>query len=59
MIMLDIITLVFSYLMQGQPVTAATQPAFLASMRLALLIFCGLCVVGIGCSFGRVARQAH
>jgi MFS family permease len=54
-----IITLIFSYLMQGQPVTAATQPAFLASMRLALLIFCGLCVVGIGCSFGRVPRKPH
>jgi MFS family permease len=51
-----IITLIFSYLMQGQPVTAATQPAFLASMRWALLIFCGLCVAGIGCSFGRVQK---
>jgi len=49
-----IITLIFSYLMGGEPVTAATQPAFLASMRWALLIFCGLCVVGIGCSLGRV-----
>ncbi|MCK4622125.1 MAG: MFS transporter [Desulfuromonadales bacterium] len=51
-----IITLIFSYLMHGQPVTAETQPAFLGSMRLALLIFCGLCVIGIGCSFGRVQR---
>ena len=51
-----IITLIFSYLMHGQPVTAETQPAFLSSMRLALLIFCGLCVIGIGCSFGRVQR---
>ena len=51
-----IITLIFSYLMHGQPVTLETQPAFLASMRLALLIFCGLCIVGIGCSFGRVQR---
>ncbi len=48
-----IITLIFSYLMQGQPVAAATQPAFLASMRLALLVFCGLCLLGIGCSLGR------
>lgn len=48
-----IITLIFSYQMHGQPVTAATQPAFLFSMRLALLIFCGLCLVGIGCSVGR------
>lgn len=51
-----IITLIFSYLMHGQPVTAETQPAFLSSMRLALLIFCGLCVIGIGCSFGRMQR---
>ena len=51
-----IITLIFSYLMQGQPVTVETQPAFIASMRLALLIFCGLCVVGIGCSWGRVTK---
>ena len=51
-----IITLIFSYLMQGHPVTAATIPAFLASMRMALLIFCGLCLVGIGCSWGRVPR---
>ena len=53
-----IITLIFSYLMHGQPVTAETQPDFLASMQLALLIFCGLCVVGIGCSFGRLTRKA-
>ena len=53
-----IITLIFSILMHDQPVTAATQPAFLSSMRLALLIFCGLCLVGIGCSIGRVRRAA-
>ncbi len=49
-----IITLVFSYLMGGQQVTVETQSAFLTSMRIALLTFCGLCVVGIGCSLGRV-----
>jgi hypothetical protein len=53
---MTIITLIFSMLMHGQAVTAATQPTFLASMRLALLIFCGLCVIGIGCSIGRVQR---
>ncbi|NOY13380.1 MAG: MFS transporter [Deltaproteobacteria bacterium] len=53
-----IITLIFSYLMHGQPVTAETQPAFLSSMRLALLIFSGLCLIGIGCSFGRLRRAA-
>jgi hypothetical protein len=54
-----IITLIFSYLMQGQPVTPETQSAFLDSMRIALLIFCSLCVVGIGCSLGRVARLSR
>ena len=52
-----IITLLFSMLMHDQPVTLATQPAFLSSMRIALLIFCGLCVCGIGCSLGRVQRS--
>lgn len=51
-----IITLIFSYLMHGQPVTAETQAAFLSSMHWALMIFCGLCVVGIGCSIGRVKK---
>jgi uncharacterized membrane protein YGL010W len=49
-----VITLIFSMQMHGQPVTPATQPAFLASMHQALLIFCAFCVVGIGCSLGRV-----
>ncbi len=54
-----IITLIFSYLMQGQPVTLETQSAFLESMRIALLIFSSLCVIGIGCSLGRVARLSR
>lgn len=54
-----IITLIFSYLMHGQPVTAETQPAFLASMHWALVIFCSLCVIGIGCSMGRVTGNAQ
>ncbi len=54
-----IITLIFSYLMQGQPVTLATQPAFLDSMRMALLIFSALCVIGIGCSLGRVTASSR
>jgi len=54
---MTIITLIFAWLMQGQSVTPETQTAFLASMRMALLIFCGLCIVGIGCSLGRVKRK--
>jgi len=51
---MTIITVVFSILMGGHPVTAETQEAFLSSMRIALLVFCGLCVVGIFCSIGRL-----
>ncbi|MFK5926105.1 MAG: MFS transporter [Desulfuromusa sp.] len=56
---MTIITVIFSYLMQGKPVTLETQVAFLASMRIALLIFCGLCVVGIGCSLGRITGSTR
>lgn len=51
---MTIITLVFSMLMNDQPVTPQTQPEFLLSMRSALLVFCGLCTVGIVLSMGRL-----
>jgi EmrB/QacA subfamily drug resistance transporter len=51
---MSIITVIFAMLMAGQPVTAATLPQFLLSMRTALLIFCGLCLVGIACSAARM-----
>ena len=51
-----IITIIFSMLMQGEAVTAATQGQFLLSMRSALWVFCGLCMAGIGCSLGRVPK---
>jgi len=53
---MSIITVIFAMFMAGQPVTATTQPQFLHSMRTALLIFCGLCVIGIACSAGRMRR---
>ena len=56
---ITIITVIFSYLMDGKSVTLETQVAFLTSMRIALLIFCGLCVIGIGCSLGRVKYIAR
>jgi len=56
---MTIITVIFSYLMQGKPVTPETQVAFLASMKLALLVFCGLCMIGIGCSLGRIQNQTN
>ena len=51
---MSIITVIFSVLMAGQAVTVETQPQFLLSMRTALLIFCGLCGIGILCSAGRI-----
>jgi len=51
---MGIITVIFSMFMAGQPVNPATLPEFLLSMRTTLLIFCGLCVIGIACSAGRM-----
>lgn len=53
---MTIITIIFSMVMAGQAVTAATQPQFLLSMRAALLTFTALCVVGICLSFGRLRQ---
>ncbi|AMV71390.1 MFS transporter [Desulfuromonas carbonis] len=50
---MTIITIIFSVLMGDRPIAAETLPDFLRSMRSALLVFCGLCVVGIFCSVGR------
>ncbi len=51
---MTIITVIFSIFMAGQAVTPQTQPAFLLSMHNALLVFCGLCIIGIFCSLGRL-----
>jgi EmrB/QacA subfamily drug resistance transporter len=51
---MSIITVTFAVLMAGEPVTRATQPQFLLSMRTALLVFCGLCSIGICCSAARL-----
>jgi len=51
---MTVITLIFSILMGDEPVTATTLPEFLRSMRLSLLVFCGLCLIGIFCSLGRL-----
>ncbi len=53
---MTIITLIFSLFMGSRAVTVETQPAFLHSMRTALLIFCGLCIVGIFCSLARIRK---
>lgn len=48
-----IITVMFSFYMEGQSVTLATQDAFIQSMQGSLLIFSGLCVAAVVSSFGR------
>ena len=53
---MTIITVIFSVFMGGHAVTADTHPAFLASMRMALLTFAVLCVIGISCSLVRIRR---
>ena len=53
-----IITIIFSMLMRGEPVTPETQPQFLLSMRSALSVFCVLCLLGIVCSLGRVKKRS-
>lgn len=52
-----IITLIFSIIMHGQEVTPATLPSFVQSMHLAFLVFSALCIIGIGCSLGRVKKK--
>jgi EmrB/QacA subfamily drug resistance transporter len=47
---MTVITIIFSITMGGQAITPETHLDFLLSMRTALLVFCGLCLVGILCS---------
>lgn len=51
---MTIITVIFSTVMAGHAITPETQPQFLFSMRTALLVFCGLCLIGVTCSAGRI-----
>lgn len=51
-----IVTLSFSFFMDGRTISAATIPAFMRSMQSDMLFFCALSVVGIGCSMGRLSR---
>lgn len=54
-----VVTIVFSVFMGGQPVSAATLPGFLSSMRTALWTFCALCAVGVLLSVGRVKSKGR
>jgi MFS family permease len=56
---MTIITVIFSVLMAGHAVTAATLPQFLRSMQAALLVFSGLCGVGILFSLARLRQPTR
>jgi len=51
---MTIITVIFSVTMAGHAVTVETIPQFLTSMRIALLLFCVICLAGIFCSSARL-----
>lgn len=51
---MTIITIIFSVTMAGHAVTVETIPQFLTSMRIALLLFCVICLAGIFCSSARL-----
>ena len=55
---MTIITVIFSVFMSEHAVTPDTLPAFLRSMHTALLVFSGLCGVGIFFSLARLRRPA-
>ncbi len=57
MVSMTTITILLSIFMQGHPVTRDTQPAFLMTMRSALICFCLLCLAGILCSLGRLREN--
>lgn len=56
---MTVITIIFSIIMGGQAVTIATHTEFLLSMRSALLIFSGLCIIGIICSAIRLKPASN
>jgi MFS family permease len=54
---MTIITVIVSWYLGDLPITPATGPAFVASMRTALLLLALLSLVGIGFSMGRMPRR--
>ncbi len=54
---MTVITVTFSVFMGGHPVTPATQPAFLLSMRAGLVALCALCVAGVLLSWARLEPE--
>lgn len=51
---MTLITIIFNHFMGDSPVSRETRMDFLASMHLSMVLFCGLCVVGVLFSMGRM-----
>jgi len=56
---MTLITVIFSVVMGDHAITPETQPAFLLSMRAALMSFCGFCILGVFFSLGRFRLRAE
>ncbi|RJP82377.1 MAG: MFS transporter [Desulfobacteraceae bacterium] len=54
---MTLITLIFRYYLGEQPVSEQTRNAFLRSMHVSLMIFCGLCIIGVFFSMGRLRKK--
>jgi len=54
---MTVITLTFHYYMGDQPVNDQTRYAFLDSMHVSMVTFCGLCIVGVFFSLGRLKQK--
>lgn len=54
---MTLITLIFRYYLGEQPVSDQTRNAFLHSMHVSLMIFCGLCIIGVFFSMGRLRKK--
>ncbi len=51
---MTIVTVLFSTILHGQPITNETQGGFIRCMQTGYFIYSLLCVVGVGISFGRL-----
>ncbi|MDY0225550.1 MAG: MFS transporter [Desulfomicrobium apsheronum] len=54
---MGISAVVFGFLLQDRQISAGTIPEFLASMKIIFAVCAGLCVAGVFCSLGRVAKR--
>ncbi len=57
MVSMTIVTVLFSTILHGQPITAETQGDFIRCMQTGFSIYSLLCVIGVGISFGRLGYR--